>query len=155
MEMPKPAAAHRKLERVVGLWTGEEKLFPSPWDPKGGTAISRVENRLALDGFAVVQDYEQERNGKVNFRGHGVLRWEAQQQCYEMYWFDSMGMAPNIFRGSFEDNVLTMTNKQAQGYTRAVWDFRQDGQYQYRMELSQDGNQWQLFIEGHYTAFSK
>lgn len=100
MEMPKPADAHRKLERVVGRWTGEEKLFPSPWDPKGGTASSRVENRLALDGFAIVQDYEQERNGKICFRGHGVLRWEAQQQCYEMYWFDSMGMPPNIFRGN-------------------------------------------------------
>lgn len=155
MEMPKTAAAHRKLERVVGRWIGEEKLFPSPWDPKGGMAVSCVENRLALDGFAVVQDYEQERDGKINFRGHGVLRWEAQQQCYEMYWFDSMGMSPNLFRGTFEDNVLTMTNKQAQGYTRAVWDFRQADQYQYRMEVSPDGNQWQTFIEGHYNLASR
>ena len=150
MEMPKPAAAHRKLERVVGHWTGEEKLFPSPWDPKGGTAISRVENRPALDGFAVVQDYEQERNGKVTFRGHGVMRWEAQLQCYEMHWFDSMGMPPNIFRGNFEDNVLTLTSKALQGHTRAIWDFRQDGRYTYRMEVSPDGSKWQTFIEGSY-----
>jgi len=26
-----------------------------------------------------------------------------------------------------------------------------NGQYKYRMEVSQDGNQWQTFIEGHYV----
>jgi hypothetical protein len=35
MEMPKPTAAHRKLERVVGRWTGEEKLFPFALGPQG------------------------------------------------------------------------------------------------------------------------
>jgi len=85
MEMPQPTAAHHRLEKLVGRWSGEERIHPSPFDPAGGIAVARAENRLALDGFAVVQDYEQERNGKISFRGHGVLRWEAHQQCYEMY----------------------------------------------------------------------
>ena len=151
MEMPKPTAAHRQLEKMVGRWTGEEKLFPSPWDPQGGTAIARLENRFALDGFAVVQDYEQERDGKINFRGHGVIRWDATQQCYEMYWFDSMGMPPNVFRGNFDGEVLTLIGKDLQGHSRTVFDLNKKTQYTFRMEVSPDGNQWFTFMEGNYT----
>ncbi len=152
MEMPKPTAAHRKLEKLVGRWTGEERVHPSPFDPKGGTAIARIENRLALDGFAVVQDYEQGRNGVVNFRGHGVFRWDASQQCYEMYWFDSMGMAPNIFRGSFDGDVLSLSCKDPHGHSRATFDLSQKGHYKFRMDVSPDGSQWFPFMEGQYTV---
>ncbi|MGE5277442.1 MAG: DUF1579 family protein [Acidobacteriota bacterium] len=74
--MPRPGEPHRQLRKLVGSWRGEERLSPSPWDPVGGTAVGRVENRSALDGFAVVQDYEQERNGAVGFRGHRVFSWD-------------------------------------------------------------------------------
>ena len=51
MEMPKPTDVHKKLERLAGKWKGEEKMYPSPWDPNGGIAVGRVNNRPALDGF--------------------------------------------------------------------------------------------------------
>jgi hypothetical protein len=151
MEMPKPTEAHRKLEMLVGRWVGEERMHPSPWDPKGGTAIARVNNRLALDGFIVVQDYEQERNGKITFRGHGVFSWDATQQCYTIHWFDTMGMPPNLFCGNFENNVFTLTNETPQGHSRLVFAFSGKDRYSYRMEMSQDGKQWQTFIEGNFT----
>ena len=66
MEMPKPGSPHQKLQRLSGKWTGEEKMHPSPWDPKGGAATGRILNRLSLDGFVVVQDYEQERSGNIS-----------------------------------------------------------------------------------------
>lgn len=155
MEMPKPTDAHRKLEKLVGRWNGEERIHPSPFDPKGGTASARLDNRLALDGFAVVQDYEQERNGKVNFRGHCVFRWEASQQCYEMHWFDSTGMVPSVFRGNFDGDVLTVTSKNPQGHSRAIFDFSKKGHYTFRMDVSQDGQQWFPFMEGQYSVESR
>jgi|GEM_PF-3960233 len=79
MQMPKPTDAHRKLEKLAGSWHGEEQISPSPLDPVGGKAFGRLTNRLALDGFVVLQDYEQERDGVVNFRGHGVFGWDAAQ----------------------------------------------------------------------------
>jgi len=75
--MPQPNQFHRQMERMAGSWLGEEKMCPSPWDPEGGTAIGRIENRIALDSIVLIQDYEQEPDGTVVYRGHGVLRWDA------------------------------------------------------------------------------
>lgn len=151
MEMPKPTEAHKKLEMLVGSWSGEEKLQPSPWDPQGGTAVGTVENRAALGGFAVVQDYRQERGGRVTFEGHGVFRYEPMAGVYEMWWFDSMGMPPTCFRGGFEGNVLMVAAQGPQGWSRAVFDFGKKGSYTFRMEVSPDGAQWFGFMEGRYA----
>jgi hypothetical protein len=151
MEMPRPTDAHRRLERIVGRWSGEERLYPSPWDPQGGTALGRIDNRLAMDGFAVVQDYEQERNGVITFSGHCVFRWDDAEQCYILHWFDSTGMPPDVFRGTFEDNVLTATTQGPKGWSRCTFDHRQEGHYSFRMEVSQDGAQWHTFMDGTYT----
>ena len=150
MEMPKPTDAHKKLQRFAGRWSGEEKIYPSAFDPKGGTSIARVNNRAALDGFTVVQDYEQEINGTLNFRGHGVFSYDPNRQSYFMHWWDSMGMPMSEFKGTFEGNVLTLVQQHAHGVNRAVFDLFEEGKYKFRMEVSQDGKQWQPFMEGTY-----
>jgi hypothetical protein len=38
MEMPKPTPGHARLGKQAGHWEGEEEMFPSQWDPKGGAA---------------------------------------------------------------------------------------------------------------------
>ena len=68
MEMPKPTEEHRRLHAFLGEWEGEEKLSPSPWGP-GGTARGRSTCRLDLDGFFVIQDYVEEKDGRVSYRG--------------------------------------------------------------------------------------
>lgn len=154
MEMPKPTEAHKKLMKICGSWIGEEHMHPSPWDPKGGVATARIQNRIALDGFIVIQDYEQERDGRGGFRGHGVFRWDDAVQCYVLHWFDSMGMAPNEFKGNFQGDLLTMTSKGPMGYNRGVWDYSKPGQCSFRMDVSPDGRQWQTFVEGNYKLQS-
>ena len=67
MEMPKPTADHKRLEKLAGIWKGTETLFPSPWDPKGGQAEGTTRGRVCLSGFAVVIDYEQSRGGKTTW----------------------------------------------------------------------------------------
>ena len=151
MEMPKPTEAHKKLATLVGQWTGQEQMHPSPWDPKGGTATGRSDNRMALDGFALLHDYVQERNGAVSFTGHGVLTFDPQEKCYLMHWWDSMGFPANVFKGGFEGSTLTMTRPEAQGQSRAVWEFQDGKSYRFRMEFSPDGNQWHPFMEGTYA----
>jgi hypothetical protein len=150
MQMPQPTAAHQKLKLLEGNWMGQEHISPSPFDPQGGPAVGRASNRLALDGFVIVQDYQQERGGKVSFRGHAVLSWDAAAQCYVMHWWDSMGMPPNIFRGQFQGDVLTLVCDDQHGRSRATFNFSQSGRYSYRHEVSPDGQQWFPFMEGEY-----
>ncbi len=152
MEMPKPNENHAQLHRFAGRWFGEEKISPSPWDPVGGVATGRIENRVDLDGFVVVQDYVQEREGSVSFRGHGVFSWNSLQECYFMHWFDSMGTPVNEYKGHFDGNVLTVTCDMPQGgKSRAVFEVLEDGKYRFKMEITQDGEQWATFMQGLYS----
>jgi hypothetical protein len=155
MEMPKPTEAHKKFALMAGRWTGEECISPSPWDPKGGTAKSRSDNRVALNGFVLLHDYEQERNGAVTFRGHGVLSFDSPQQCYVMHWWDSTGSPVNEFKGKFDGPVLEMTSSGPQGLNRVLWDFSRAGRYRFKMDVSPDGKQWMTFMEGNSARDSE
>src|SRR5262245_61828689 len=142
MDMPRPTDAHQKLNKLAGQWVGQETIHPSPFDPKGGTATGKVHNRAALDGFAVVQDYEQERGGRTSFRGHGVFRFDAASGAYVMHWFDSFGCQPSDFRGQFNGDVLTLMATNPQGQSRASFDLSQNGKYTFKMDVSPDGKSW-------------
>ena len=69
MEMPRPSDGHRKLEKIANQWEGDETMHPSPWDPQGGKATGRIKSRVALNGFALIYDYEQEREPGGRRRG--------------------------------------------------------------------------------------
>ena len=154
MEMPKPTEAHRKLAALAGRWKGQEKMFPSPWDPKGGMAVGHCDNRLTVDGFLIAHDYAQERNGAVNFHGHGVFSYDAGEKCYVLHWWDSMGIPPNVFKGDFEGGTLRLLCRNVQGTSRGTWEFPDANHYRFRMEVSPDGQQWMTMIEGDYTRES-
>ncbi|MBI3792780.1 MAG: DUF1579 family protein [Gemmatimonadetes bacterium] len=151
MQMPQPTPQHRALEVFAGEWSGTETLHPSPFDAKGGTARALVRNVVALDGFAVIQDYEQMRGELVNFRGHGVIRFDAHAGEYVFHWFDSWGGPPAEFRGTGRDGRFILTNTGQQGHTRATFDFPGDGTYRYAMQVSPDGTHWATFMDGTYT----
>src|SRR3954463_16524706 len=94
MQTPARTAEHGKLEMMAGSWAGTERIHPAPWDPSGGTASARVENRLALGGQVLAHDYEQTRDGAAAFTGHGVLRWDEAGGAYVFHWFDSLRTEP-------------------------------------------------------------
>ena len=154
MDMPRPGAEHEKLKLFAGRWTGEEKIHPSPMDPKGGAANARVENRIALDGFVVVQDYEQERGGGVTFRGHAVIWYDAARKLYVMDWWDTMGMGRADFLGVFEGNRVALISEGPMGKARATFDFAGKDRYTFTMDVSMDGRNWAMFMEGSYTRQS-
>ena len=151
MQMPQMSDAHRRLHRLVGTWSGDEKLSPSPWDPTGGPAYGKSVNRAILDGFAVVHDYEQYRNGQVSFKGHGVFTWNAQENACYLHWFDSMATTVNTYRGQFDGDVLSLKSVDPNIKSRAVFDFGRPDSYAFRMDVSPDGEKWMTFMEGRYA----
>ncbi len=148
MEMPKPTPQHEKLRALVGSWTGDETMQPSPWDAQGGTAKAFLEARFELDGMFVVTDHRQERDGKVTYRGHGVFGWDAKQSVYTMYWFDSMGMDPGgPARGKWEGNTLLFEMKHAMGHSRYEYRFESESRYAFAIAMSQDGTTWKPWLD--------
>lgn len=152
MDMPKPAAEHARLAQFAGDWEGEEKIHPSRFDPNPGAAKSRVSARMALGGFYLISDYAQQRGGGVNFQGHGVFGWDPRGRCYTMHWFDSSGIehgAPSL--GTWEGNALILQHETTHmGFSRYVYEIVRDGEYTMKLQVSQDGKNWQTFLEGRY-----
>ena len=152
MEMPRLLDEHRRLKALAGDWVGEETILPSPWDPKGGPAKGRAESRVAMDGFYVVTDYEQERGGRVGYRGHGVFGFDPKEQRWFMSWADSMGgMAPVPVWGTWKGDTLTFeAANPGCGHSRYVYRFVKDGEYTFAIQNSADGSTWSTFMDGKF-----
>ena len=148
-EMPKPGEHHEKLKKLAGQWQGEEKMYPSDWDPKGGTAMGHTSARVSLDGFAVLSDYHQERDGRVTYQGHAVWTYDAKEGCYVLHWFDSMGSPAEVFKGTFENNVLTVSHG-GKMHARLTYDLSHGDTMKSKMEMSPDGTHWNVFFDGIY-----
>ncbi len=149
MEMPRPGPGHAALAKLAGEWTGQEKVHPSPWDPVGGTAIGKVSNRVVLDGFAMVQEYQQSRDGQVTFSGHGVFWIDPEKSVLTLHWWDTMGGTLSVFTGAWTGDELAMTTVGPMGHLRCRFKV-QAATYQFRMEASPDGKQWFPSLEGSY-----
>jgi hypothetical protein len=150
--MPKPTEEHERLRRLAGTWIGVEKMNPSPWGP-GGEGLGRNVNRMDIDGFFVIQDYVQEMDGRVSYRGHGIFGYDGQKKTYTWYWVDSMGMVPpSPSRGQWEGDTLVFEHDPiGQQRGRYTFQFAGDGRLLFRIENSQDGGKtWALFLAADY-----
>ncbi len=149
--MPVPNENHKKLHALAGSWIGDETLSPSPWGP-GGTATGRVTARADLDGFFVLQDYVEEKDGKTVFKGHGVFGWDDANKVYTWFWFDSMGSVPEgPARGQWEGDTLLFTRVSPGGQSRYTYRFEGASTYHLKLENSFDGGKtWATFMEGVY-----
>ena len=150
MEMPKPTDRHLRFQELVGDWRGTETMHPSQWDPQGGTAAGRTNSRLALSGFALISDYEQQRDGVVTFTGHGVMTYDTAEACYVLHWFDCMGSPPEVFKGVFDGDVLAVSHGGPGMHARLTYDLSQGKRMISRMEMSSDGKDWKTLFDATY-----
>src|SRR5258708_11129543 len=105
---PSPLEAHRKLAAFAGEWRGEETVFPSRWNA-GGPATSHVVARIDLNGFYLIQDTRQMRDGKESFATHGVFTYYRPDRLYKLFQHDHLGdYPPSPASGGWTGKTLTL-----------------------------------------------
>ena len=85
---PTALEEHRRLAVFAGEWTGEEMVYPSRWNA-GGPATSHVVARVDLNGFYLIQDTRQMRDGKETFATHGVFTYDREDRTCLLYTSDA------------------------------------------------------------------
>lgn len=123
-------------------------MHPSQWAPQTKTSVGRSRSRMDLGGLFLIVNYEQEVDGEVSFRGHGVYGWDPRRESYTMHWFDSMGYPPGgMALGTWEGDTLTFESKSEHGHSRYVYVHPEPGRYEFRIESSPDGETWSTVME--------
>lgn len=153
MDRPKLTPQHQRLKALVGDFSSKEIIHPMEGMPEGGKASSTTHSVLALDGFALIQDYQQKMHGKIMFRGHAVLRYDPASKHYEMHWFDSMGGPASVFHGDFKQSALTLLGEDNQGRPmRLIYDLHPGGGYAFEVQMRDAAKHWQSVMEGDVVA---
>lgn len=156
MEMPKLVRQHQKLEKFVGTWTGSEVMHPAPWAPDGAETEGTLKCKLDYGGWYVRMDYVQKHGRKTAMKGLGVLGYNSIEKNYTFAWFDSGGGSADngVTRGQWKGQKLSLTNKTPYGHMRVSYSFGKNDVLNFKMEMSEDGEQWAPCMTAKYTKKS-
>lgn len=145
-----PLAAHARLAAFAGEWNGEEVVFPSRWTA-GGPATSRVLARMDLNGFYLIQDSVQMRDGKQSFATHGIFTYDRDDRTYKLFWYDSLGYTPpSPASGGWVGKTLTLVRGSLRGNARHVYEIIDDNSYSLKIQFSPDAEGWADVLSGVY-----
>jgi uncharacterized protein DUF1579 len=145
-----PLAEHARLAAFAGEWNGEEVVFPSRWT-EGGPATSRTVARMDLNGFYLIQDSVQMRDGKQIFATHGIFTYDRDDRTYKLFWYDSLGYTPpSPASGGWVGKTLTLVRGSLRGNARHVYEIIDDDSYSLKIQFSPDAEGWADVLTGVY-----
>ena len=151
---PTPLEEHRKLAALAGEWNGEEMVQPSRWTA-GGPATSHVVARMDLNGFYLIQDTRQVRDGKESFATHGVFTYDREDRHYKLFWHDSLGYyAPAPASGGWTGKTLILVRGSLRGNARHVYEILDDNSYTMKIQFSPDAEGWADVLTGVYRRIN-
>jgi Protein of unknown function (DUF1579) len=151
---PSPLPEHNKLSVFAGEWSGEEVVYPSRWTT-GGPATSRVSAQMALNGFYLIQDTVQMRDGKQSFATHGLFTYDREDRTYKLFWHDSLGYyPPSPASGGWAAKSLVLVRGSLRGNARHVYEVVDDNTYNMKIQFSPDAEGWSDVLTGVYRRVS-
>jgi hypothetical protein len=151
---PSPLPEHKKLAVFAGEWSGEEMVHPSRW-ATGGQATSKVSARMDLNGFYLIQDARQMRDGKESFATHGVFTYDREDRTYKLFWHDSLGYYPPApASGGWSGKSLVLVRGSLRGNARHVYEVIDDNTYNMKIQFSPDAEGWNDVLTGVYRRVS-
>jgi len=147
---PTALEEHRKLAVFAGEWSGDEMVFPSRWT-EGGKATAQVKARIDLNGFYLIQDTVQTRNGKESFATHGVFTYDREDRLYKLFWHDSLGYySPAPASGGWSGKSLILVRGSLRGNARHVYEVIDNDNYTMKIQFSPDAEGWSDVLTGTY-----
>jgi hypothetical protein len=145
-----PLPEHARLAAFAGEWNGEEVVFPSRWTA-GGPATSHTVARMDLNGFYLIQDSVQMRDGKQIFATHGIFTWDREDRTYKLFWYDSLGYTPpSPASGGWVGKTLTLVRGSLRGNARHVYEIIDDNSYSLKIQFSPDAEGCADVLTGVY-----
>ena len=145
-----PLPEHARLAAFAGEWNGEEMVYPSRWNA-GGPATSRTVARMDLNGFYLIQDSVQTRDGKPIFATHGLFTYDREDRTYKLFWYDSLGYTPpSPASGGWVGKTLTLVRGSLRGNARHVYEIIDDNSYSLKIQFSPDAEGWADVLTGVY-----
>ncbi|MCK1738034.1 DUF1579 family protein [Bradyrhizobium sp. 138] len=145
-----PLPEHARLAAFAGEWDGEEVVFPSRWNA-GGPATSRIVARMDLNGFYLIQDGVQMRDGKQVFATHGLFTYDRDDRTYKLFWYDSLGYTPpSPASGGWVGKTLTLVRGSLRGNARHVYEIINEDSYSLKIQFSPDAEGWADVLTGVY-----
>ena len=147
---PTALEEHRKLAVFAGEWSGDEMVYPSRWS-EGGPATALVKAHVALNGFYLIQDTVQMRDGKESFGTHGVFTFDREDRRYKLFWHDSLGYySPAPASGGWTGNTLILVRGSLRGNARHVYEVVDNDNYTMKIQFSPDAEGWSDVLTGTY-----
>ena len=145
-----PLPEHARLSAFAAEWDGEEVVFPSRWTA-GGPATSRTVARMDLNGFYLIQDSVQMRDGKQVFATHGLFTYDRDDRTYKLFWYDSLGYTPpSPASGGWVGQTLTLVRGSLRGNARHVYEIINEDSYSLKIQFSPDAEGWADELTGVY-----
>ena len=153
LEMPKPGPEHKKLDYFVGHWTSDGDMKPGPMGPGG--KFTMEENSEWMDGgYFVVIHSKYSGGGMPSGTGIAFMGYDTNDKMYTYDEFNSMGEADHS-KGMVDGDNWTWTSDMKMGPQTMKGRFSMKilsaTSYTYKFEISQDGKEWTLVMEGKNT----
>src|SRR3982074_3020260 len=109
----------------------------------GPRAARRVVARIDLNGFYLIQDAVQTRDGKESFATHGVFTYDREDRLYKLFWHDSLGYyPPSPASGGWSGKTLILVRGSLRGSARHVYEVIDDNSYTMKIQFSPDAEGW-------------
>jgi hypothetical protein len=151
--MCQPGPEHKRLEYFAGHWTSEADMKPGPMGPGGKITIQEdaqwMEGSFFLVLHARFTSASMGDGSSIAFFGYN-----AYERLYTYDEFDSFGEAIHS-KGTLDGDTWTWRGERAVGAqtmkTRLTMKIVSPAFYTYRFEVSPNGAQWDLVLEGKDT----
>ncbi len=153
MEMPKPGPEVKKLAYFAGHWSSDGDLKPGPMGPGGKVHLD--ENSAWMEGgYFIVIHSKFSGGGMGNGTGIAFMGYDPQEKVYTYDEYNSMGEVTHS-KGTVEGDNWVWTNDMKMGPQTMKGRFSMKivspTVYTYKFEMSQDGTNWNLVMDGKDT----